>query len=188
MGWEDIKLYQYKQIIEEIQRDDLDDNLDKALHFCAILFEDVDFSLEMPYKNLVIYYNQLSFLKKVPKILKNPKSFYQLKDHQYLFNYDLSAITTAQYIDWSNYAKLPTIENLEKLLSVILVPVGHSYNDGYDISVVMNDINDNLSIVDALSLSNFFQRYLNKFMTISLYYSNKQLKKLKKDNQKKLKN
>lgn len=85
---------------------------------------------------------------------------------------DVDKMTTAQYIDFQNYAeafkdKDYTIE----LLTCFLVPNGKTYNKGYDIKAVREAIAANLPVLDALALCGFFiskfQTSINNFMTFS---------------------
>ena len=75
---------------------------------------------------------------------------------------DLRKITTAQYIDFQNFA--PEGERkLVELLSVFLIPKGLDYNEGYDIAEVQQAIREDLSVLDTLALSAFF---LNKYAAL----------------------
>ena len=75
---------------------------------------------------------------------------------------DLRKITTAQYIDFQNFA--PEGERkLVELLSVFLIPKGLEYNEGYDIAEVQQAIREDLSVLDTLALSAFF---LNKYAAL----------------------
>lgn len=68
---------------------------------------------------------------------------------------NLSNMTVAQYIDYQNYLK-NVDDNLTQIISVFLIPKGKKYCEGYDVIEVQKAIEENMSIVDALSLSAFF--------------------------------
>lgn len=68
---------------------------------------------------------------------------------------DLRKITAAQYIDFKTFAPEGDARLVE-LLSVILIPEGCAYNDGYDIAQVQDAIREHLSVEQAVSLAAFF--------------------------------
>ena len=67
---------------------------------------------------------------------------------------DFTQITTAQYVDFQTFSK-KGIDALPDLLSVLLIPEGHKYNDGYDIAKVKETVLE-LPLPAALGLSAFF--------------------------------
>ena len=67
---------------------------------------------------------------------------------------DFRNLETGQYIDFKAYAE--DIEgHYPELLSVLLVPKGHRYNEGYDVLEVQSAVND-LPMADALAVAGFF--------------------------------
>ena len=58
-----------------------------------------------------------------------------------------------------------------EFLSVILVPKGHRYNDGYDIIEVQRAIREEMSVSDGVSLAGFFLTWCRKSIVDSLNYS-----------------
>lgn len=73
---------------------------------------------------------------------------------------DLNSFSYAQYVDFQNY--FSDNSKISLLLSTILVPESNKYNDGYDIVELINEIEHNISIVEANSLMFFF---LKSFVT-----------------------
>lgn len=67
---------------------------------------------------------------------------------------DFTKITTAQYVDFQTFSK-KGIDALPDLLSVLLIPEGHKYNDGYDLAQVRETVLQ-LPLPAALGLSGFF--------------------------------
>ena len=65
-------------------------------------------------------------------------------------------LTTAQYIDFKEWGKVEG-DSTAEWLSVLLVPKGKKYNDGYDIAEVLEAIKTELSVTEASGLLNFFQ-------------------------------
>lgn len=87
---------------------------------------------------------------------KNIKKDYWIHGRQYRTSADLSRLTMSQYIDASNS------KTNRDLLSVLLIPYGHAYNDGYDMEEVKADI-DNLDMVTVQSIAFFLSRQLATF-------------------------
>lgn len=83
---------------------------------------------------------------------------------------DFRKMETCQYIDFQTYA--PDLDNhLVEFLSVILVPKGHRYNEGYDILEVQKAIRDGMSVSDGVSLAGFFLTWCRRSIQDSLNYS-----------------
>ena len=92
---------------------------------------------------------------------------------------DVRKMTVAQYVDYQTFVK-DVDKYLIEMLSVFLVPKGMKYNEGYDIVEVQRAIRDNLSIVDAMSLSAFFLLWSQSLIKATLTYLTKQMKKMKR--------
>lgn len=98
----------------------------------------------------------LSFLKK--EIPREPiKKYYKLNGTKYFACFDTTKLTTAQFVDFQNYAKQ---NDFIGCLSVCFRPKGTEYNDGsYSIDKVKQDI-ASLPITQALTISFFFKNQL----------------------------
>lgn len=92
----------------------------------------------------------------------------------------IDKMTVAQYIDYQTFVK-DVDKYLVEILSVFLIPKGHKYNEGYDIIEVQKAIRDNLSIVDAFSLSAFFLLWYHCLTKATLTSLTRRLKKMKKE-------
>lgn len=92
---------------------------------------------------------------------------------------DVRKMTVAQYVDYQTFVK-DVDKYLIEMLSVFLVPKGMKYNEGYDIVEVQRAIRDNLSIVDAMSLSAFFLLWSQSLIKATLTCLTKQMKKMKR--------
>lgn len=91
---------------------------------------------------------------------------------------DFRKIETCQYIDFQTYA--PDLDKyLVEFLSVILVPKGHRYNEGYDILEVQKAIRDEMSVSDGVSLAGFFLTWCKKSIKASLNYSKQEAMRIK---------
>lgn len=118
--------------------------------------------------------SQLEFLNtEIPKV--KHKNRYVLNGRIYKLDADLSAITTAQYMDYQTYIKE---NNPIKLVSLWLIPEGHQYNDGYSLEQVMLDIRD-MGFLDVQAIAFFLQMQLAAYILILKDYSKKEMKKMK---------
>lgn len=88
-------------------------------------------------------------------------------------------MTVAQYVDYQTFVK-DMDKYLVEMLSIFLIPKGKKYNEGYDIVEVQKAIRDNLSIVDAMSLSAFFLLWYQSLTKATLISLTKKLKRMKR--------
>ena len=106
-------------------------------------------------------------------------------DKYKLGNYTLETMlavdkmTVSQYVDYQTFIK-DLDKYLVEMLSIFLIPKGCKYNEGYDIMDVQKVIRENLSIVDAMSLSAFFLLWYQSLTKATLTCLIKKLKKMKK--------
>ena len=86
---------------------------------------------------------------------------------------DFRKIETCQYIDFQTYA--PDLDKyLVEFLSVILVPKGHRYNEGYDILDVQRVIREEMSVSDGVSVAGFFLTWCKRSIKDSLNFSRRE--------------
>lgn len=64
-------------------------------------------------------------------------------------------ITTAQFIDFQEWSKVPGRHTAESL-ACFLTPEGKEYGEGYDQEDVINAVKEHLSVADAITLDAFF--------------------------------
>ena len=167
-SWKNITLKQYYQIV------DICNNTDEYSAYNLVdLIYGID-SSKLPAIEMEKYIKQLSFLKSdLPTCIL--KKHYTINGREYDSNCDLTSMTTAQFIDYQNY--LPH-NKFEELLSIFFVPNGHSYNDGYDIDQVKEDLLDlPMEVVNAASF--FFKIQLKVYCKLFRHYLIKTLKKNK---------
>ena len=167
LTWANITYRQLLDIRETVNIEDENERVYAIME--AVYGEDV---LNLPLKDFNEKCKELSFLQKpIPNDLhvKNIK----VNGREYYFDGLLGKITTAQYIDFQNYLKN---EDEQKTFSVFIIPKGHSYNDGYDMEQVFNDILD-VPVPILFSASFFFIRQFELFIKIFRRYSIKQMKK-----------
>lgn len=157
--------------IQEISRNESLEDIDKQVQILSVLTDVAeDEILHLPiteYKDLVV---KSGFLD--PENIKyHPVAKkYILGEFELIPCRDFRKIETCQYIDFQTYA--PDLDNhLVEFLSVILVPKGHRYNEGYDILEVQQAIRDEMSVSDGVSLAGFFLTWCRKSIKDSLNYS-----------------
>ena len=83
---------------------------------------------------------------------------------------DWTKMTAAQFIDYKTYAGKGTEPHIVEIVSVVLVPAGKKYGDGYDVADVQRAIRDNLSVADVLDIVAFFFSQYAAFLKDSLTY------------------
>ena len=188
MNWNDISIKQYNDIKNLYLDPDLSDE-DRLILQIRILF-DVD-PLKLKTNELHKYINEMKFLgEKVPKM--KLKKEYQLGNNVYTLKKELKDVTVAQWLDFQNFLKDggSDTDNYANLLSVFFFPKDvDEYGDGYDIEQVRRDINNYLSIAEAMSISSFFLTYRKKLLLLSLLYTRREILKtpLTKEQKKKVK-
>lgn len=157
--------------IQEISRNESLEDIDKQVQILSILTgEAEDEILHLPigeYKELVA---RSAFL--------NPESInvhpiakrYLVGGFELIPVKDFRKLETCQYIDFQTYA--PDLDRyLVEFLSVLLVPKGKRYNEGYDILEVQKAIREEMSVSDGISIAGFFLIWCRKSIQDSLNYS-----------------
>lgn len=92
---------------------------------------------------------------------------------------DWTKMTAAQFIDYQTYAGKGTEPHIVEIVSVVLVPAGKKYGDGYDVADVQRAIRDNLSVADVLDIVAFFFSQYAAFLKDSLIYLKRRALKMK---------
>lgn len=188
MNWNDISIKQYNDIKNLYLDLDLSDE-DRLILQINILFG-VD-ALKLKTNELHKYINEMKFLgSKIPKM--KLKKEYKLGSNIYILKKELKDVTVAQWLDFQNFLKDggSDTNNYPNLLSIFFFPKGETeYGDGYDIEQVRSDINNYLSVAEAMSISSFFLLYQKILLLLSLLYTRKETLKapLTKEEKKKVK-
>ena len=187
MNWNDISIKQYNDIKNLYLDTELSDE-DRLILQINILFG-VD-ALKLKTSELHKYINEMKFLgEKVPKM--KIKNEYKLGGNVYTLKKELKDVTVAQWIDWQNFLKDGSdTDNYANLLSIFFFPKGETeYGENYDIEQVRSDINNYLSIAEAMSISSFFLLWRKISLRLFLLYTKKQILKtpLTKEQKKKVK-
>lgn len=179
--WKDITIARHKAILNlyESRTEEEDPQLFAYDLVCAVYGKDEEWINNLKVSEANDYVNTLAFVTEKPKHLPAKKS-YILNGKKYCVGLNMQNLTTAQYIDFQQlYDK--SNEMPAEFLSVIMVPEGHKYNDGYDINEVISDIENNLSVEEGLGLSDFFISLLRMSMRRSIRSLRKLERKAEKE-------
>ena len=173
-----LSLGKYMEIQAVSRQEGLDD-LDKQVQILSILTGvSEDEILHLPiqeYKDLVA---RSAFLDPENITYHQVAKKYILGGFELIPVRDYRKVETGQYIDFQTYA--PNLDNhLVEFLSVILVPKGHRYNEGYDILEVQHAIREEMSVSDAVSMVAFFLTWCRRLIKDSLNYSMEAARKIK---------
>lgn len=163
LNWYDITLSQFKELQTILE---MTDELEKVVALAELVLGDS--ITDLPIQEFNEQLRRLEFLKtEIPTSI--PPKKLEIKGKKYDVTSLLGNITTAQFIDFTNYAK---DNDTAKMLSVFVVPEGHKYNDGYDMQEVMKDM-ENMPIPVANSITSFFIAQFARFVQIFLRSSTK---------------
>lgn len=181
LTWGDITINDHQRILEVYDKfsDDPDNPIMPYELVCAAYGKPWEWMEAMPMKEANEYLATLEFLTRKPKPTIARK-VYVLGGHKYVASLNLQAINTAQYIDFQQMAD-KSGEMPAEFLSIILVPEGKEYNQGYNIEDAVMDIKYHMNVEDALGLTAFFLRLLRVSMRRSLHLLKRLQKKARKE-------
>lgn len=160
--------------IQEVSRNESLEDIDKQVQILSILTGMAENDiLHLPideYKGLVV---KSGFLNPENIHYHPVAKKYILGKFELIPCRDFRKIETCQYIDFQTYA--PDLDKyLVEFLSVILVPKGHRYNEGYDILDVQRVIREEMSVSDGVSVAGFFLTWCRKSIKDSLNFSRRE--------------
>lgn len=92
---------------------------------------------------------------------------------------DWTKMTAAQFIDYQTYSGKGTESHIVEIVSVVLVPAGKKYGDGYDVADVQRAVRDNLCVSDVLDIIAFFFSQYAAFLMDSLTSLKRQAERMK---------
>lgn len=184
-SWNEVKLKSWKELIEIENTEGLsrsDKNVQILSCLSGVEINEIE---SLPLYSVSSYMSRLNFLQTPPKPGKTRRA-YTLGGTKYTVFKRIEDITAGMYIDFQNYCNGNLDEHISQILSIILIPEDHKYNEGYSLEDTIDDIDNNLGIEDALSLFNFFLKRLVKSTRTSLQsslgISMRMVKRLKKTN------
>ena len=168
-NWNDVSLKTHSELYK-IAQNIYDTEEDKSFKTAALLNGiTYDQLLNQPLTATTEMMASTAFLYEKPKPVKIKKE-YSLNGRIYCPFKDMSEMTTSQYIDYQSVIVENFEEHLLDLMSIILVPKGHQYNDGYDFQEAKEDILT-LSVTEALGIADFFLKQYRRSLRRTLLYS-----------------
>lgn len=169
--WKDITLRQFNKIQDLLQ--EIDEYT--TLNIIDVIY-DVD-SANLPAMEVMNKYaHSLDFLTTTIPTNEKINEIYTINNREYNSNINLTQMTTAQFVDYQNYSKETPVD-ISKCLSVFIIPKGHTYNDGYDLKQVQDDIKD-LDMVTINTLAFFFKKLYILLLEITLLCLTQDTKKM----------
>lgn len=185
-NYNDLTIGKYQKI-KEINDAGYDES-ESHIQIIAVLADmDIDEVANMNILEFKKYNQKLEFLLDLPP-KRAVATKYNLGGMELETMLAVDEMTVAQYIDYQTYLK-DSDKYLVELLSVFLIPKKKTYGEGYDIIEVQKVIRENLSIVDAISLSAFFLQWylaLTEVTVTSLTKKMKRMMRKEKDTEKKM--
>lgn len=156
--WKDVSInlfFEIKKIIDA----DLEET-DRKIKILALLMDETEEEFSgRKIGEVQELAEQLNFMQKDPFIKTNDVKTLFINGAKYELRTKLEDYSVAQYVDFQNYIK-DGQNNLARMLSTVIIPVGKKYNDGYDIEELIQNIGDNLSIAHANYIMFFFTKKL----------------------------
>lgn len=178
--WGDITIAKHKAIIELYEKQSDMDDYFFACELVRIVYDKSEEWINgLKISEANDYINSLAFINERPKP-NVAKKEYVINGHKYVTTFNMQNLTTAQYIDFQQLAD-KSGEMPAEFLSILLVPEGKKYNEGYNLEDVVNDIRNYMSVEDCLGLSAFFFTLLQVSMKRSIRKLGKIEKKAKKE-------
>lgn len=180
-NWKEISVNTFKKLQANINNaeedgDNMLNNLNKEIAMLAVLCDvDEDAIANLTQNEFSKLLTQTNFLADMPKVKVTDK--YRINGADYQVFLSLKQMTVSQYIDFQTFYA-DTEKYFCELLACFLIPKGKKYGEGYDIDVVVKDIGEHLSIVDANSILFFFALLYRSLTKAMLSYSVRQMKKL----------
>lgn len=172
MDWNQITLRKWNEI-ESIYKKKYEDEILQTADIISVIFGISD-PMELSPTEFSKYVEQLSFLKNpIPE--KKLCNSYNINGTLYNFKGNIMEVSMGQLMDWRQFSTKEPIDYAE-CLSVFMIPDGHKYNDGYDMTKVIEDIKS-LPIGDVLKLWNFFLAAQVLFTETLIDYFKRLLKK-----------
>lgn len=175
-SWNQITLQQFMTITEmQIAEPDAEKYTRKVIEYLY----DID-PLQIPYTDYLTMIRGLNefFSKPITELKISKNGEYIINDTCYILDINPASFTTAQYIDFTTFAKDGKFNYID-MLSAVLIPKGHIYNDGYDMDKTKSDLGS-MPVDSALGIVGFFLKWSKASIKTILRFltSKKRMKKV----------
>ena len=158
MDWNDIKLKDYENLLNAWKTDKTRFS-NAAIEY---LFNIKNPETTLPLTEYAHYLNELKFFQTTPPKAKL-KTSYTLNGTVYDVKLNMAELSAVQFQDYTIYSRQTNPSTID-LLSVVLIPHGKFYNDGYDIEKAKEDIGE-MSVSDANAIVFFFASWFRRYVT-----------------------
>lgn len=174
--YEALSIGQYQEI-DRITRAGLDE-LETQVAVLSILTGKSEAQLlRLPLAEYTETAGKAAFLRKPLETVPAVRKEYRVGEFTLRPCQDYRKLTAGQYIDFQTFTRGEL--DFCGLLSVLLVPAGCKYGEGYDTAEVRNAIAGSLPMPDGMALIAFFLRRFAVLMQVSLTYCENALRHLK---------
>lgn len=176
-SYEKLTIGKYKELMEiESNGDAMEFLLDELAILTDYTVEEL---LVLPINEFKELSNKAMFLKTKPKVSNRCPNSIKINGEKYNIDTNVKNMSVGQYIDYKQYYKEPEdlMKNLDYIMTIFIIPSGHKYGDGYDIEALAKLINENVSVITAIQISNFFFRKSEKYTECFLTYLQLKLRK-----------
>lgn len=164
--WEDVSLRQYDAIMALDPKQPNEDYVIAMVEILSNLSRDE--ILALPYAEFVKISERLSFMK-TPPATHVPKSRLIVGGKPMTVTTTVGNILAAQFIDYKSIMAAKDIDmRLARLCSCFVFPADCKYGTDYDTEKHVAFLYDNLGVVEALSLANFFMIQYKAYTESSL--------------------
>lgn len=165
--------------IKTISQDETLEEVDRVVGIISVLTDvSEEEILHLPIHEFTELSSKIGFLSSEGFQGQRMAKQYKVGEWELIPVTDYRKLETCQYIDFKTYAG--DLDNhLVELLSVLLVPKGHRYNEGYDILEVQQAIRDGMTVTDGISVVSFFLTLFKGLIKDSLDYSREMVKGIK---------
>lgn len=164
--WEDVSLRQYDALMALDPKQPNEDYVIAMVDILSNLSRDE--ILALPYAEFVKISERLSFMK-TPPATHVPQSRLIVGGKTMTVTATVGNILAAQFIDYKSIMAAKDIDmRLARLCSCFVVPADCKYGTDYDTEEHVAFLYDNLGVVEALSLANFFMVQYKAYTESSL--------------------
>lgn len=156
--------------IKDIDGMQMATDAEKNLRVAAIVADkDYEELLDMSLNDVSGFVDACDFLQKEPKPRK-ARRHYIINGRKYKLLKNEMEMLTSQYVDFQAIYQDGFDKRPAELLSIMMVPDGHEYNDGYDKELVINDMYD-FPVEEALGVCDFFMgRFVRSIAWTRMYF------------------
>ena len=156
-GWDGVTVEQFVEVRKILKESTLNPEecmIAVAAELAGVTYEEL---LNMPLEKAAELFEKANQLREEPR--RGRLSTHYQVGNVILKLTPVKDLTIAQWVDFQTYGK-DMEKNIVEILSVVLVPEGKKYNEGYDMDMVKMGIRRYMHVPEAMAVCFFFQRAL----------------------------